>query len=98
VELQRRYAAEYASMLRVVSDREVAKEAARVNLSALLLGQPRIVPSESRLRAGPLRNALARGREDLASIRRAVSGLFERAVPGVDRLVPTRAPERGPER
>jgi hypothetical protein len=64
-DLQRRYAAEYASMLRVVSDREVAKQAARVNLSALLLGQPRIVPSEGRFSVDPLRNALAHGGEDL---------------------------------
>ncbi len=33
-------------MLRVVPDREVAKEAAHVNVSALVSGQPRIVPSD----------------------------------------------------
>ena len=85
-------------MLRVVSDREVAKQAARVNLSALLLGQPRVVPSDGRFSPGPLRNALTRAGEDLGVIRRAVSRLLERAVPGVERLLPARAPERGPER
>ncbi len=73
-------------MLRVVSDRELAREAARVNLSALLLGQPRIVPSEGRFSAEPLRNALTRGEEDLSVMRRAVSRLLERAAPGVERL------------
>jgi AAA domain/UvrD-like helicase C-terminal domain len=78
-ELQRRYAQEYASMLRVVPDREVAKEAARVNVSALAAGQPRIVPSEGRLSVEKLRSALGRGGEDLAVVRRAVSRLVERA-------------------
>jgi len=68
-------------MLRVVSDREVAREAARVNLSALLLGQARIVPSEGRFSAVPLRSALTRGGEDIDVIRRAVSRLLERAAP-----------------
>ena len=73
-------------MLRVVSDREVAREAARVNLSALLLGQPRIVPSEGRFSAEPLRNALTRGGEDLGVMRRAVSRLLERTSPAIGRL------------
>jgi hypothetical protein len=73
-------------MLRVVSDREVAKEAARVNLSALLRAQPRIVPSHGRFSPGPLRNALTRGGEDLDVIRRAVSRLLERTSPAIERL------------
>ncbi len=73
-------------MLRVVSDREVAREAARVNLSALLLGQPRVVPSEGRFIAGPLRDALTRAGEDLGVIRRAVSRLLERTSPAIERL------------
>jgi len=97
-DLQRRYAAEYASMLRVVSDRELAKEAARVNLSALLLGRPRIVPSDGRLSAERLREAIARGRGDLGLIRQAVSRLIERAVPEIPRLRLPRGRESGPER
>jgi hypothetical protein len=63
-------------MLRELWDREVAKEAARVNVSALLFGQPRIVPLEGRVNGRQLQNALGRGGEDLAAIRRAVSGLL----------------------
>ncbi len=84
-------------MLRASRDREVAKEAARVNVSALLFGQPRIVPLEGGVNGRQLQNALGRGGEDLAAIRRAVSRLLERAVPGTERL---RLPVRdvGPER
>ena len=84
-------------MLRAFRDREVAKEAARVNVSALLFGQPRIVPLERGVNSRQLQNALGRGGEDLAAIRRAVSRLLERAVPGTERL---RLPVRdvGPER
>jgi hypothetical protein len=74
--LQRRYAVEYASMLRALRDREVAREAARVNVSALLFGQARIVPLEGRVNGRQLQNALGRGGEDLAAIRRAVSALL----------------------
>ena len=73
-------------MLRASRDREVAKEAARVNVSALLFGQPRIVPLERGVNSRQLQNALGRGGEDLAAIRRAVSRLLERAVPGTERL------------
>ena len=84
-------------MLRAVRDREVAKEAARVNVSALVFGQARIVPLDGRLNGRQLQNALGRGGEDLAAIRRVVSRLLERAVPGTERL---RLPVRdvGPER
>lgn len=44
-------------MLRVVSDGQVAKEAARMNVSALLMGQPRIVPAEGRFSVEQLRDA-----------------------------------------
>jgi conjugative relaxase-like TrwC/TraI family protein len=84
-DLRRRYAAEYASMLRVVSDHEVAKEAARVNVSALLLDQPRIVPQEGRLSAERLIRAIGGGREDLGSIRRAIARLVERGGPEIER-------------
>jgi hypothetical protein len=84
-------------MLRVVSDRDVAREAARVNVGALLLGQPRIVPAEGRFSSEQLRDAIVRGAGDLGVIRAAVSRLVERAVPGTERL---RLPVRdvGPER
>jgi hypothetical protein len=82
-DLQRRYAQEYASMLRVVSDREVAKEAARVNVSALVAGQPRIVPFEGRFSVEMLRGAISRGGEDLGVIRRDVSRLIQRRAPEI---------------
>jgi hypothetical protein len=94
-DLQRCYAAEYASMLRVVSDGEVAKEAARMNLSALLIGQPRIVPAEGRFSVERLRDAMTRAGEDLAAIRSAVSCLV---APDISRLGPRRTREWGPER
>jgi hypothetical protein len=72
-------------MLRVVPDREVAREAARLNVSALAARQPRIVPSEGRFSVEKLRSALARGGEDLGAIRRALSRLVERAAPTISR-------------
>jgi hypothetical protein len=69
-------------MLRAVRDRELAKEAARVNVSALLFGQPRIMPLEGRVNGRQLENALGRGGEDLAAIRRAVSACFRRRCRG----------------
>jgi conjugative relaxase-like TrwC/TraI family protein len=97
-DLQRRYAAEYTSMLRVVSDCEVAKDAARINVSALLVGQPRIVPFEGRFSAGRLRNAISRGGDDLGAIRRAVSGLLERTAPAIERPPVPLGRGLGPER
>jgi hypothetical protein len=97
-ELQRRYAQEYASMLRVVSDREVAKEAARMNVSALWRGQPRIVPSDGRFSVEKLRSALARSGEDLGALRRALSLLLERAAPAISRLPLARVRDWEPER
>jgi hypothetical protein len=85
-------------MLRVVPDREVAKEAARMNVSALLARQPRIVPSEGRFSVEKLRDALARGGEDLGLVRRAVSRLIERAAPEISRLPLPRVRDLGPER
>src|SRR5262249_2771624 len=74
-ELQRWYVREYGSLLRVVADREVAKEAARVNVSALVVGLPRIVPHVGRFAPDQLQDAIGRG-SDLAAIRRAVSRLI----------------------
>lgn len=85
-------------MLRVVSDREVAKEAARVNLSALTVGQQRIVTLERPWRAEQVKEAIARGGEDLGLIRRAVSSPVERAAPEISRLRPPRGRDFGPER
>ena len=84
-------------MLRVVSDQEVAKQAARVNVNALLFGQPRIVPSDRRVDE-QLREAIARIGEDLDLIRRGVSRLVERAAPEISRLRPPRGRDFGPER
>ncbi len=81
-------------MLRVVPDREVAKEAARVNVSALAVGQPRIVPHVGRYAPDQLRDAIARG-SDLAAIRRAVARLI---LPEPSRLRPPRSRDLGPER
>jgi len=82
-------------MLRVVLDREVAKEAARVNVSALLIGQPRIIPAEGRFGVERLRDAIIRGGEDLVAIRGAVSRL---AAPDISRLRPRGVREWGPQR
>lgn len=99
VELQRCYGQEYASMLRVIPDRELAKEAARLNVSALASGQRRIVPAEERVSVEKLRDALGRGGEDLGTIRRAVSRLLDRAVPAIERLrLPSWVRDFGPER
>ena len=86
--------------MRVVPDREVAQEAARVNVSALAAGQARIVPSEGRLSVANLREALVRGGEDIGEIRRAVLRLLERAAPtrALPRLPLSRDRDSGPER
>ncbi len=93
-DLQRRYVREYGSMLRVVADREVAKEAARVNVSALAVGLPRVVPHVGRYAPDQLRDAIGRG-SDLAAIRRAVARLI---LPEPSRLRPPRSRDAGPER
>jgi hypothetical protein len=92
-DLRRLYAAEYRSMLRMYQDRELAKEVARVNVSALASGQPRIVAGEGRIAAEQVRDALRRGGSDLAAIRGAVTRLV---TPEVPRLPLTRY--LGPER
>jgi hypothetical protein len=52
-------------MLRVIDDRDVAKEAARVNLSAFLRGQCRIVSPDRTWSANQVKDAIARSRETL---------------------------------
>ena len=81
----------------MVPDRGLAKEAARVNVSALASGQLRIVPHEGRLAVEPLRDALGRG-EDLAAIRRAVSRVIERVAPALERSRLPLVRDLGPER
>lgn len=83
-------------MLRVIGDRELAKEAARINLSALFVGQARIVPVEGRFAADWFTDAIARGGENLEAIRRAVSRLVARAAPTIE--TPVRVPYAGRER
>ena len=93
-DLQSRYVREYGSMLRVVADREVAKEAARVNVSALSVGLPRVVPHVGRYAPDQLRDAIGRG-SDLGAIRHAVARLI---LPEPSRLRPPRSRDVGPER
>jgi len=53
-----------------------------VNVSALVAGQPRIVPFEGRFSVEKLRSAITRGGDDLGVIRSAIAQLIERASPG----------------
>ncbi len=85
-------------MLRVVSDREAAREAARVNLSALVLGQPRIVEREARYATTPLREAISRNRDDLIAIRSAVAAIVEKVMPKERTRAISRERGMGPER
>jgi len=83
-------------MLRVIRDRHVAREAALLNLRALLSGQVRVVPSNVRLAPDRIADAIARGKDDLAAIRRGLSSLVERErTPSVERLPLRPYPERG---
>jgi hypothetical protein len=66
-----------------------------VNVSVLLLGQPRIVHPDGRLSAEKLRAALGRAGEELAMIRLAVSRLV---APDIPLPRPARVRELGPER
>jgi len=94
-DLRRRYAVEYGCMLHVIGDREIAREAARVNVSALCMGQARIVPLEGRFSVEELRDVLARGAKNLDQIRRAVSRLL---TPDLRPLRTLRSRQQGPER
>jgi hypothetical protein len=85
-------------MLRVIPDRELAKEAARANVSALLLGQPRIVSPEVSLSVERLRGVLTHGGEDLDTIRHVFSSLLERLTPAIERPRGPRTRDLGPER
>lgn len=68
--LTRAYAAEYRETLRVVPDRELAREVARVNLSAKERGEAPVVTKEVAERVGlkGLREALDKG-DDLGRLR-----------------------------
>jgi len=85
-------------MLRVVPNRELAREAARLNVSALIAGQARVVPTDAGVGLALLRDAIERSDGDLGLIRRAVSRLLDRAAPTVSRVTPPRARELGPKR
>ena len=92
-DLRRLYAAEYATMLRIYPDRAVAKEAARVNVSALAAGQARIITPEHGRTARQVTQAIAHGGENLGLIQRALATVIKR-VPSVmiERLIT--APQR----
>jgi len=86
-------------MLRLYADREVAKEAARVNVSALAVGRDRIVTPEGGWTARQVGQAIARSGEDLERIARVLMPRIERAAPlMIERLIT--GPPRGwePER
>lgn len=85
-------------MLRVVESREAAREAARVNLSALVAGQPRIVEREARYAPEPLRDAIQRNRDDLVAIRNAVAAIVEKVMPKERARTLSRERGMGPER
>lgn len=80
-------------MLRIYPDRAVAKEAARVNVSALAAGQARIITPEHGRTARQVTQAIAHGGENLGLIQRALATVIKR-VPSVmiERLIT--APQR----
>lgn len=80
-------------MLRVYPDRAVAKEAARVNVSALAVGQARIITPEDDRTARQVTQAIARGGENLGLIQRALAPVIKRVAPAmIERLIT--APQR----
>jgi conjugative relaxase-like TrwC/TraI family protein len=90
--LQRRYASEYREALKIVPDRELAKDVARVNLTAKERGERPLVTREVVARVGPagVREAIARHAQDLGRLRTVL-------VP-LRMLERTLEPLRGPER
>jgi conjugative relaxase-like TrwC/TraI family protein len=78
-ELAKAYASELEGLLRLVRDKETAREAARMNVSAVALGQERPVTREVVTRVGEerLRAVLARG-GDLDELRRELTPRAER--------------------
>ena len=83
-------------MLRAIPDRELAREAARLNVSALAAGQARLVErGETRTSMELLRNVIERGTDDLDGIRRALRATPERAP---TRVFPVRGRDVGRER
>jgi hypothetical protein len=86
-------------MLRLYPDREIAKEAARVNVSALGAGRERIVTPDGGWTARQVGQAIARGGQDLQRIAFALTPAIERTPPlMIERLIT--GPPRGlePER
>jgi len=97
-ELRRAYADEYAAMLRLYPDRELAKAAARVNVSALAAGHERIVTPGGGWSAPEVGQAIARGGQDLGRIARALTPAVERAPLMIERLITGPPRGLGPER
>jgi hypothetical protein len=86
-------------MLRLFPDRELAKEAARVNVSALAHGRERIVTADGGWTARQVGQAIARGGPDLGRIARALASRIEpspRVM--VERLIITPQRDIEPER
>ena len=82
-------------MLRVIPDREVAKDAARINVSALAAGQERIFPAVGRFGVELVKDAVTRGEGDLDAARMIVAPIVERLVPSMVRPLLSRLdPER----
>ncbi len=98
-DLRRLYANEYASMLRVYPDREVAKEAARVNVSALATAGARLITPEAGLSARQVTQAIARGGGDLRVLQGTLSLVMKKAPAMViERLITAPGPDLDRER
>lgn len=85
-------------MLRLYPDRELAKAAARVNVSALAAGHERIVTPGGGWSAPEVGQAIARGGQDLGRIARALTPAVERAPLMIERLITGPPRGLGPER
>lgn len=86
-------------MLRVYPDREVAKEVARVNVSALATGGARLITPESGLSARQVTQAIARGGSDLRVLQGALSLVMKKAPAlAIERLITAPGPDPDRER
>jgi hypothetical protein len=74
-ELTKAYAAEYRDTLRLVPDRELARDVARVNLTAKEHGEPALITREVAERLGPagLRDAIEKNAADIPKLRAGLS-------------------------
>jgi len=86
-------------MLRVYPDREVAKEAARVNVSALATAGARLITPEAGLSARQVTQAIARGGGDLRVLQGTLSLVMKKAPAMViERLITAPGPDLDRER